>query len=1314
MKKRLLFSLVAGMFVLAVNAQNTPSIIKKVELQNADFSQGDPVTTTIYTYDYNMPDNGAGGGDESLFGMQPVEGWTANYPSDNIKVMNASGDPAREDDANAKAAGIFAYLTGGNEDSNAGLGGDYLPPYDSDSPDRTGNNVLGMVTVWSSDFKYAQEVSLPAGDYMLIVKVWNTSGTDTFAKNNMGFIAADKSYVSSKTTYPTQTWTNDTIFFQLKEATNGQISLGYAAGNYGSGSAPHLFIDAVELYQIDPSYLIQVEIDKAKEKLLAAIEEGEMYGADTAPALAVYNNPNATLAEVEAATEAQKERNQGSLTDLSEYFIQNPKFSEDEATDSEIYTYAKDMDGQTGNSGTGGWGVAEGGTSRYGTQPISGWNALNETDNIWRSGTGGATNGHASGVYAIGSSFFLGGKEYLPPTSLSDGSEEGKVLGMVTCWTGTVQYTQNVVLPAGQYSITMSYYNSGGANDVEKNLIGFITNDGKEYLGETKGFPVKAWKTDVVKFTLEQETTGYFSLGYKATNTGSGNMPHLFVDGFSLIYVGTGINASLMGLTSQVNGGKKLLEEQFNVDLKSQFTSVLNDGEALVDAKSEDTDANKAATNAIKNMLADVNASIQAYKDLNAFRTDELIPATDKYTADSYAALSAQLSTMLDEVTTALTASNWTTAQINDTIASLPTIIKEGVQKAWDAAIASGEKLEKDLDITPLFKLDYTYSTTVQQGSNVPDKEWSYGDASNFKTQYGTAEVWNQSPFAVSQTLTGLPAGKYTITTKAFFRNAANAANYENYDDGNTPEASVFAGFSKTGLTNVAVLAKESDEAIDGWATLEEGGTTYVPNSQKAAYDIFNDKDYTALVQKSVSSVVSGKGELTFGVTADVMEDNCWVVWYGFELAYNAMEANDMADALEGMRKQADEILDGNENVQKVETAVEKLNTAKDEHDAVDKTDLAAMSEVMALYEEAFAYAEEADSLAEVLYNTTLIYTYLSEEYGESDEPGYTQILSDADVAVNDKVANNERMQELIDDLKNKWAYYVAYPAINTADAENPVDITAAIYNNSFTDPEYLANDAYDLDDEATAKAANNANGWTIEREGGKNEGQGAGAFSDDQHHVYEFYDTKTFSISQTLNGLPAGNYVIEVQGFNRGANSPKELADTLALDPNFGKDVYLFAQAGEADSITVLKNMFQREDSEGELDPGMVDDASNEIAVAFEDYEEFYVPSGQKGFNLYAECDLYWNKVSITLLEGQALTFGLRKDNAEGYVSGNWVVFDNFKLYYLGNGEEENAINGIKADVEKQQAIYNVAGQRVQKAIKGLYIVNGNKVIVK
>ena len=1285
MKKRLLFSLVAGMFVLAANAQNTPQIIKSVELQNADFSQGEPVKTIIRTYDYDMPDDGVGADGESMFGQQEIAGWTASHPSDNIKSMHSSSDPAREDGANARAAGIFAYLDG-TEEYTAGLGGEFYAPYLSDSPDHTGNNVLGMIAVWGADLKYSQDVTLPAGDYMLIVKLWNAAGTGTFTKSNMGFATAEKSYVSSKNTYPAQTWTNDTIFFQLTAETAGQVTLGFAFGG-GSGSVPHVFVDAVELYQIDPSYLIQVEIDKAKEKLLEAIEEGELYNVDTDEALVVYNNPKATLEEVMAAIEAQKERNQAGLTDLSEFFINNPHFSEGTPVEGGICTYQKDCEGN---------GISK---DNYSLLPIPEWTP-NQTKK----------DGPAGGMFAVGSGAFVGGKDFVVPDSLSDGRKDGNLMGMCASWSNEAYYKQYVTIPAGQYSVSISYYNAGGANAINKNMIGFIADDKTEYLATTTKFPVKKWAKETIKFTLDKETSGYFTLGYKAANDYSSTQPHLFVDGFSLIYVGSGINASLMGLTSQVNGGKELLAEEFNAELKNQFRDVINAGQALVDAKSEDTEANKAATAAIKNMLADVNASIQAYKDLNNFRNDELIPAADKYTADMYGDLKTQLDAMLDEVNAAQNNFSWTTAKINEVIASLPEIIKEGVQSAWNAAVESGAKLPKNLDITALFNLNYTYSTTAVGGdgnaANVPDKEWSYGDATNFKTQYGTAEVWNQSPFMVSRTLTGLPAGKYTITTKGFFRNAANTDNYANYTPG-SEEVSVFANLSTTSMTNVALIAVEGTEEAhpEGWAAANDEKTYWVPNSQKAAYDLFNDAEQADLLQKSVSCVVSGKGELVFGIMAEQMQDNSWAVWYGFEIAYNALEADDMVDALAAMREQATENIE-DEYIKKVTEAVSKLQAAMDAHEAVDKTNLDALRSVMAQYEAAFEYADEADSLYKVLDKALTIYNYLGEEYQHSDE--YSELLNNADVAVNNEVADNETMQQLIDNMRNQWSAAVVNAVAETATKDAPEDVSGAIYNNSFTDPAYTA-----LEDDDNIEAANNANGWTITREGGKDEGQGKtsdGATAYDQRHVYEFYDAKAFSISQQLTGLPAGYYTVEVQGFYRGINSPKALADTLAIDPEFGKNVYLFAKSESAERHTVLNNIFQR--MEGD-DGSQIDDGSNETAVAYGDIEQFYVPTGQTGFNIYAEYNLYWNSVSIHIEEGETLTLGLRR-NSNNFITGEWCVFDNFRLKYYGNTEAPDAVNGINADVKTQQAIYNVAGQRVQKAVKGLYIVNGKIIIVK
>ena len=60
-----------------------------------------------------------------------------------------------------------------------------------------------------------------------------------------------------------------------------------------------------------------------------------------------------------------------------------------------------------------------------------------------------------------------------------------------------------------------------------------------------------------------------------------------------------------------------------------------------------------------------------------------------------------------------------------------------------------------------------------------------------------------------------------------------------------------------------------------------------------------------------------------------------------------------------------------------------------------------------------------------------------------------------------------------------------------------------------------------------------------------------------------------------------------------------------------------------------------------------------------------------------------------------------------------NWIAADNFKLFYVG--KEGSAVEGIAAETgNKSFAIYNLAGQRVAKAVRGLYIINGKKVVVK
>ena len=57
--------------------------------------------------------------------------------------------------------------------------------------------------------------------------------------------------------------------------------------------------------------------------------------------------------------------------------------------------------------------------------------------------------------------------------------------------------------------------------------------------------------------------------------------------------------------------------------------------------------------------------------------------------------------------------------------------------------------------------------------------------------------------------------------------------------------------------------------------------------------------------------------------------------------------------------------------------------------------------------------------------------------------------------------------------------------------------------------------------------------------------------------------------------------------------------------------------------------------------------------------------------------------------------------------------------MYYIPStfqvtAEGTDGIKDIKADATSDSPIYDLQGRRVEKTTKGLYIVNGNKVVMK
>lgn len=205
-------------------------------------------------------------------------------------------------------------------------------------------------------------------------------------------------------------------------------------------------------------------------------------------------------------------------TDVTSMYITNADFSADDALTVHLCGYG---DGISKN-------VLNGNNAVYGAQDVKGW----KNNGIKNSGKDGA--GGAGGIFAYGTAPMLVGNSKVAPAANPAGESTGKALGIFAVWEGTIQYTQEVTLPAGSYTLTFTYYNQSGTTNVNTNLFGFTTTE-KNYYGSTKSFATGTWKTETVSFELEAETTGKISLGYKSPNYGSKNCPMLFVDNVKLV-----------------------------------------------------------------------------------------------------------------------------------------------------------------------------------------------------------------------------------------------------------------------------------------------------------------------------------------------------------------------------------------------------------------------------------------------------------------------------------------------------------------------------------------------------------------------------------------------------------------------------------------------------------------------------------------------------------------------------------------------------------------------------------------------------------
>lgn len=277
---------------------------------------------------------------------------------------------------------------------------------------------------------------------------------------------------------------------------------------------------------------------------------------------------------------------------------------------------------------------------------------------------------------------------------------------------------------------------------------------------------------------------------------------------------------------------------------------------------------------------------------------------------------------------------------------------------------------------------------------------------------------------------------------------------------------------------------------------------------------------------------------------------------------------------------------------------------------------------------------------------------------------------------------------------------------IATASNDNPVDLTFLIENPGYD--QRLSIDS-----------------WIFSADGGNNGVWGRNG----NHHnfVLESYDSKEFSNYQELwpeeaeEALPAGNYLLTVQGYYRDGIEQKHVEKVLNHEP-ISQRAFIFAGPEYYDNNPDMCETMP-------LMPIHIE--ANKVPGIGYTFGGMRMPGTYNGqpmsaceqaANEYFQYGLYQNQLLFTIPEDDPgyTTFGIVKVFDEERLGGDWIVMDNWRLKYLGNGEiDPDGIKGIESDEIKKtntasRGIYNMLGQRLQKIQKGVNIVGGKKIIKK
>lgn len=376
-------------------------------------------------------------------------------------------------------------------------------------------------------------------------------------------------------------------------------------------------------------------------------------------------------------------------------------------------------------------------------------------------------------------------------------------------------------------------------------------------------------------------------------------------DNFRLKYVGSKGDALNVVTTPLIAKAAGLLDSKMNADVRTQLEAAKT---AL------ETEATVPGIHALSAAIEAANTSIEAYKPLQTaienaqtrYEENEATSETSETAKGLYTAAVNTAQGIYD---------NGTVAD-----AEIPAAIKalnEGVTKYVINDIIADASEAKPADITKVIA-NSDFATMSSTGWDV--KDGTMGFQANNSVEAG--EFYNCT-FNLQQTLVGLPAGMYRLTTQAFYRNGNDAsAKVDGSDDQLKYDVNenAYLYFSDKEIPTeegkkVATELPENKQAIktitalkiaeDKWNDVglsDNGGLKkmddgmYIPDNMITAQAFFRSDAGSAYDSEPLNFNYDGNSDFRIGLIKNVTVTNDWTIVKNFKLYYLGVDPTGISE----------------------------------------------------------------------------------------------------------------------------------------------------------------------------------------------------------------------------------------------------------------------------------------------------------------------------------------------------------------------------------------------------------------------------------